>query len=301
MTSSLIQLVSSASRASSAVSTASFAVWQPAVLGKKLMCFGMRSTRLSSSPARLMRRMEAVTISVALAAMASSMSLRLGYPAVPRKRREPNSRPAMIKGSDISNSSSAALTGAYDFDAVAGAKPRLQPRRARRDDERLVLPVDPDVRPDSSLRHCSFSLFRSSGKRPKSLDAEGTKRGLGDAVEHEARDGVGGDRRQQNSVAVVTGGVDEPVDRPGAEDRRVVATARSMADPHLIDRQFLDRRHRPPGGFEQGEHAARGQRRVVSLFLDRRAHQQATIAARDQIGRRRPNHVAQERGSRVHA
>src|SRR5262245_41198821 len=328
ITSSLIQLVSSASRASSAVSTASFAVWQPAVLGKKLMCFGMRSTRLSSSPARLMRRMEAVTISVALAAMASSMSLRLGYPAVPRKRREPNSRPAMIKGSDISNSSSAALTGAYDFDAVAGAKPRLRPRRARndgavdcnrdpalagvdrlflqqgrqrRDDERLVLPVDPDVRPDSSLRHCSFSLFRSSGKRPKSLDAEGTNRGLGDAVEHEARDGVGGDRRQQNSVAVVTGGVDEPVDRPGAEDRRVVATARSMADPHLIDRQFLDRRHRPPGGFEQGEHAARGQRRVVSLFLDRRAHQQATIAARDQIGRRRPNHVAQERGSRVHA
>src|SRR6266481_1045296 len=149
----------------------------------------------------------------------------------------------MIKGSDISNGSSAALTGAYDFDAVAGAKSRLRPRRARndgavdcnrdpalagvdrlflqqgrqrRDDERLVLPVDPDVRPDSSLRHCSFSLFGSSGKRPKSLD------------------GVGGDRRQQNSVAMVTGGVDEPVDRPGAEDRCVVATARSMADPHLI-------------------------------------------------------------------
>jgi hypothetical protein len=38
----------------------------------------MRSTRLSSSPARLMRRIEAVTIAVALAAMASSMSLRLG-------------------------------------------------------------------------------------------------------------------------------------------------------------------------------------------------------------------------------
>jgi hypothetical protein len=33
------------------------------------MCFGIRSTRLSSSPARLMRRIEAVTISVLLPVM----------------------------------------------------------------------------------------------------------------------------------------------------------------------------------------------------------------------------------------
>jgi hypothetical protein len=39
---------------------------------------GMRSTKLSSSPARLMRRIEAVTMAVPLAAMESSMSLRLG-------------------------------------------------------------------------------------------------------------------------------------------------------------------------------------------------------------------------------
>ena len=42
------------------------------------MCFGMRSTKLSSSLARLMRRIEAVTISVLLAAMALSMSMRFG-------------------------------------------------------------------------------------------------------------------------------------------------------------------------------------------------------------------------------
>jgi len=60
------------------VSTASFAVWQPAVLGKKCTCFGITSTRLSSSPARLMRRIEAVTISVPLAAIESIMSLRFG-------------------------------------------------------------------------------------------------------------------------------------------------------------------------------------------------------------------------------
>ena len=33
------------------------------------MCFGIRSTRLSSSPARLMRRIEPVTISVLLPVM----------------------------------------------------------------------------------------------------------------------------------------------------------------------------------------------------------------------------------------
>jgi hypothetical protein len=38
----------------------------------------MRSTRLSSSPARLMRRIDAVTMAVPLAATASSMSCRFG-------------------------------------------------------------------------------------------------------------------------------------------------------------------------------------------------------------------------------
>src|SRR5262249_17010619 len=166
----------------------------------------------------------------------------------------------MIRGSDISNGSSAALTGAYDFDTVAGTKRRLRPCRAwddgavdgdrdpaltgvdrlfleqcrqRRDGQRLVLPVNPDGRFNGGLRHCDFSLFRRGGKRPKALDAEGTNRGLGDAVEHETRDGVSGDRREQNSVAMMTGGVDEPVDRPGAEDRRIVAAAWPMPGPHL--------------------------------------------------------------------
>src|SRR5262245_35788212 len=182
----------------------------------------------------------------------------------------------MIRVLDISNGFLSALTGAYDFDVVAGAKPCLWPCRARddgavdsdrdpaltgvdrlfleqgrqrRDGQRLVLPVDPDVRFNGGLRHCGFSLFRRGGKRSKALDAEGTNRGLGDAVEHEACDGVGGDRCEQNSVAMMTGCIDEPVDRPGAEDRRIVAAARSMADPHLIDWQLLDRGHRPPGGL----------------------------------------------------
>src|SRR5262249_60152891 len=100
----------------------------------------------------------------------------------------------MIRGSDISNGSSAALTGAYDFDVVAGAKPCLWPCRARddgavdsdrdpaltgvdrlfleqgrqrRDGQRLVLPVNPDVRFNGGLRPFGFSFFRTSGARPQ--------------------------------------------------------------------------------------------------------------------------------------
>src|SRR6516164_8070440 len=135
MTSSLIQLVSSASRASSAVSTASFAVWQPAVLGRKRTRPDSRSTRLSSSPARLMRRIEAVTICVPLAATASSIILRFGKPAVPRNSRESNVWPAMTRGSDICKLLTqillTALARAHDLDTVAGRKPRRRPGGAR--------------------------------------------------------------------------------------------------------------------------------------------------------------------------
>ena len=99
----------------------------------------------------------------------------------------------------------------------------------------------------------------------------------------------------------MSGGIDEAIDRSGAEDRRIVAAARSMSDPHLIDRQFLDRGHRPPGRFEQGQHAAGGERHIVSFFFDGRPHEQAAVRARHQIGARRPDHVGQERRGRIHA
>ena len=112
-------------------------------------------------------------------------------------------------------------------------------------------------------------------------------------IEHKLRDSVGGDRRQQNSIAVVTGGIDEALQRASAEDRRIIPAARSMADPHFLDREFLDGRHRPPSRFQQGEHAARGQRHIVAFFFDGRAHEQAAIPARHQIGARRPDHMGQ--------
>src|SRR6266540_6878792 len=114
-----------------------------------------------------------------------------------------------------------------------------------------------------------FSLLCSGRKRAKPLDAERADRRIDDVIEREARDRVGGDGRQQNSVAMVSGGINEPVDRPCAEDRWVVAAAGPMTDPHLIDRQVLDRGHRPPGRFQQAQHAARSERGVVAFFLDR--------------------------------
>ena len=99
----------------------------------------------------------------------------------------------------------------------------------------------------------------------------------------------------------MAGRVDQPVERACAEDRRIVAAARPMTDPHFVDRQFLDGRYDPPGRFEQREHAARGERRVVAFFLHRRADDEAAIQARHQIGARRPDHMAEQRRRRVHA
>ncbi len=154
-----------------------------------------------------------------------------------------------------------------------------------------LLAVDANVGLRSSLGHGGLRHSAAARTWRKPLDAERPDRWFELTLEHEPRDGVGGDRREQNSVAMVAGGVDEPCERSRAEDRRIVAAAGTMADPHFIDRQFLDRRHRPPGRFQQRQQAARGQRGVEAFFLDRRAHDQAAIPARHQIDARRPDHV----------
>ena len=113
--------------------------------------------------------------------------------------------------------------------------------------------------------------------------------------------GVGRNRRQQDAIAVMAGGIDQSLDRARAEDRCVVAAAGTMADPHFLDRQFLDRRHRPPGGIEQREKAAGGHRGVEAFLLDGGADDQPAIAARHQIDARRPQHMVDQRRRRVHA
>src|SRR5919106_5826715 len=105
ISSSLTQSVSTASRASCAVSTASRAVVQPAVLGSSRHRPAIRSTRLSGAPDRSIRRIEAVTSSAPLAAIASIITCRFGYPAEPISSREAKSAPAMVRGSDMARSS----------------------------------------------------------------------------------------------------------------------------------------------------------------------------------------------------
>ena len=80
--------------------------------------------------------------------------------------------------------------------------------RKRRRGERFALAVDADggccARPASS-----WSPLLRRPRRRKPLDAERPDRRLDTSVEHETRDRVGGDRRQQDAVAMMAGGVDQ--------------------------------------------------------------------------------------------
>src|SRR5262245_11302246 len=120
-------------------------------------------------------------------------------------------------------------------------------------------------------------------RRRKPLDPEGADRRIDRALEHEPRNRIGGDRRKEDAVAVVAGRVNQPLDRAGTEDRGVIAAAGAMADPHLLDRQLLDRGHHPPRGIEQREQAAGRERGVEGALLDGGADDQPAVAARHEV------------------
>src|SRR6516165_12592333 len=85
---------------------------------------------------------------------------------------------------------------------------------------------------------------RVRGNEP--LDVEWGNRRIDRRVQYEPRDRIGSHRREQDAVAVMAGCKDEAIERPRTKDRRIIATARPMANPHLVDRQLLDRRYRAP-------------------------------------------------------
>src|SRR5262245_30532719 len=72
------------------------------------------------------------------------------------------------------------------------------------------------------------NLFRCAHGR-KALDPERPDHGLDRAIEDKTRDRVGGDRREQDAVAMMAGRVDEPGDWTWPQDRRVVAAAGTVA------------------------------------------------------------------------
>ena len=98
MTSSLIQSVSNASRASFAVRTASRAVKQPAVFGRTWTPASSSTPTSEPWAVGSIRRSATVTISVRLASIASARVSSRVKPPVPSTSREENARPAMTSG-----------------------------------------------------------------------------------------------------------------------------------------------------------------------------------------------------------
>src|SRR5450631_544011 len=127
ITSSLIQLVSKASRASRAVVTASWAVKQPAVLGRIRRPDRPTTSRNELAPDGSRRRSAMVTISVPDASSARSRMSRLGAPPVPMINRDLKRSPAMIRKS----STSTTLDRVEDLEPVPGEQRRIRPAGAK--------------------------------------------------------------------------------------------------------------------------------------------------------------------------
>src|SRR6187551_768235 len=96
MTSSFTQSGRPPARASFALRTASSAVSQPEVFGRRRTSSGRNDVMSSPGASKSIRRTATVTISVPEAATASRIVSKESYLPVPRRRREPNSRPAMV-------------------------------------------------------------------------------------------------------------------------------------------------------------------------------------------------------------
>jgi hypothetical protein len=99
ITSSFTQSVSSASRPSCAVSTASRAVKHPAVFGRTCTPARFNTSITEPSACASTRRIATVVSSVPDAISARSRTSRLGAPPVPMMSREENARPAITSGS----------------------------------------------------------------------------------------------------------------------------------------------------------------------------------------------------------
>src|SRR6187551_964298 len=99
MTSSFTQSGRPPARASFALRTASSAVSQPEVFGRRRTSSGRNDVMSSPGASKSMRLTATVTISAPEAATASRIVSKVSYLPVPRNRREPNSRPAIVKAS----------------------------------------------------------------------------------------------------------------------------------------------------------------------------------------------------------
>src|SRR5690349_16594642 len=193
MTSSFTQSVSRASRASSAVRTASLAVKQPAVLGSTRIPWSTSSWNSEPVSAVEYRRMATVVRAVPEASSAAPRPSRLGAPPVPMMSRDPRATPSITRASAapgfpaglmvlVSVMASASLYCSDKFNIVAlgerGGEP-LAPRH------HLGIMCDGDAQ-FTAVRCLSVGCQRASGDLAD-------ERGDGGAVGHLVRVSVQGD------------------------------------------------------------------------------------------------------------
>src|SRR5271156_3057511 len=135
ITSNLTQSVPKASRANLAVSTASDAVAQPAVLGSTRTPCSCRRDNSEPRAAASTRRTATVAMAVPDARSAAPRTSRLVMPPVPRMRREPSTSPAMQRplsgGVGVAGPASLRVTGRrYPVPAYGGSVPDQTPPTA---------------------------------------------------------------------------------------------------------------------------------------------------------------------------
>ena len=121
------------------------------------------------------------------------------------------------------------------------------------------------------------------------------------ACQYEGADCLGRQRRQQNSVAMMSGCDDQPVYPARTQHRGIVSRTRTEAHPSLGHRKLLDARHRAPGALDQRQQAACRDPVVEAALLDGPADHEPSVPARHQIAPRKPHDVPQQRARRIHA
>src|SRR5215813_14330228 len=94
-------------------------------------------------------------------------------------------------------------------------------------------------------------LFLPACARREAREAEPRGRPRHGAGDHQVVDRLGGDRGEQDAVAMMTGRQYEARNAGGAQNGRIVVRGRPQAGPDRLDLHVLDRGQRTPRAFEQ--------------------------------------------------
>ena len=172
-------------------------------------------------------------------------------------------------------------------DAVAPHGQRLQ-QRIHRHARRDVSFGTVDRQPHRLLLRGSQA---ASGARRGSNAARST---VGPLAGDERGDGLRGDRRQQDAVAVVAGRDDVAVDRGAPQVRPAVVRARPQSGPRFDQRERAEHRCDPQRNAEQRRHARSGDAHVEVAFEAGCADQQPAVVARHEVYLLRPYEAARE-------